>query len=73
MTFKKSYPSTTNNSSFPPCISVLWLSNYQFLLGFSENHSDENTNGDTYFQIMITYDKVLINRMNNLSQLFFIQ
>ena len=57
MRLKKKYPSATINASFPPCISVLWLSTHQFLLGFSENSPDENS----YFHVLITYDKVRID------------
>lgn len=58
MVLKKTYPSVTNNSSCPPCISILWMSTNQFLLGFAENNPDENTNDNSFFHIMITYDKV---------------
>jgi hypothetical protein len=54
MILKKTHPSATMNPSFPPCISVLWISTHQFLLGFSEDNSDDNT----YFHILVTYDKV---------------
>jgi hypothetical protein len=61
MNLKKRYPSAIVNYSFPPCIDVLWLSTHQFLLAFSENNSDENTNDDSFFQIMVTYDQVRRN------------
>jgi hypothetical protein len=57
MKLKKRYSSATLNPSFPPCISVIWYSTYQFLLGFSENNPDENTNDHSFFHIMVTYDK----------------
>jgi hypothetical protein len=61
MKLKKKYSSATNNPIFPPCISVLWLSTHQFLLGFSENSPDENTNDNSFSHIMVTYDKVRRN------------
>lgn len=64
MKLKKTYASTTLNHSFPPCISVLWLSTSQFLLGFSEDSPEENTNDNTFFQILVTYDKV--RRIDNI-------
>ena len=61
MTLKKNYPSAIANNSFPPCISVLWLSTYQFLLGFSQNIPDKNSNDNSFFHVMITYNEVRIN------------
>lgn len=60
MVLKKTYPSIVQNSSFPTCISVLWLANQQFLLGFSDEipNGDDNYDGDVWFQILATYDKV---------------
>ena len=51
---KKTYPSIINNSSFPPCINVLWISTRQFLLNFSDNTPGE----DSFVQILVTFDKV---------------
>ncbi|CAF4005943.1 unnamed protein product, partial [Rotaria sp. Silwood1] len=51
MQLRKQYQSAAINSTFPPCISVLWLSTHQFLLGFSENIPDENTNENSFFHI----------------------
>jgi len=58
MILKKQYASSTANGTYPPCISVLWLSTYQFLLGYSENSPDENSNESPYFHLLITCDKV---------------
>jgi hypothetical protein len=61
MRLKKKCPSATINASCPPCISVLWLSTPQFLLGFSENSPDENGNDNSFFHVCVTYDKVRID------------
>ena len=54
MTLKKTYPSVTNNPAFPPCISVYWVSTRQFLLGFADNNPGE----DSFFHVLVTFDKV---------------
>ena len=54
MSLKKTHPSVANDASYPPCISVLWISTHQFLLGFSEENADDNS----YFHILVTYEKV---------------
>ena len=57
MTSKKKYSPITGNQPYPPCVSVLWISTHQFLLGFSENSPDENTN-DSFFHVLVSYEKV---------------
>ncbi len=57
MSLKKTHPSITTTASYPPCISVLWVSTHQFLLGFS----DGDTNDNSYFHILVTYEKVRSN------------
>jgi hypothetical protein len=69
MKLKKKYSSATFNPSFIPCISVIWLTTHQFLLGFSENSPEENTNDNSFFHIMVTYDKV---RRNYRMKIYFI-
>ncbi|CAF1285973.1 unnamed protein product [Rotaria sordida] len=72
MKLKKKYPSAIPaNSLLPPCISVLWFSTHQFLLGFSENSPDENTNDNSFFHIMVTYDKDQLVRTQIYNDLFF--
>lgn len=70
MKLKKSYPSTTGDGTYPPCISVQWLSNYQFLLGYSENSPDENSNDPPYFHLLLTFDKVKFQIENLFSKSF---
>jgi hypothetical protein len=65
MKLKKSYPSVINDPSCPPCISVLWITTHQFLLGFSENNPDDNANDNSFFHILVTYDKVRRNDFRN--------
>jgi hypothetical protein len=57
MAWKKNYPSAVVDSSFPPCISVLWISNHHFLLGFSEDNPDENSNPNAFTHVMVAYEK----------------
>ncbi|CAF1203308.1 unnamed protein product [Rotaria sp. Silwood1] len=71
MQLRKQYQSAAINSTFPPCISVLWLSTHQFLLGFSENNPDENTNENSFFHIMVTYDKDQNSKTQIYNDLFF--
>ena len=57
MNLKNTLSSAINDTSLPPCVTLLWYSTDQFLRGFSEHNSSENNN-DTFFYIMVTYDKV---------------
>ncbi|CAF1913992.1 unnamed protein product [Rotaria magnacalcarata] len=70
MKLKKRYASATD-ASMPPCISVIWLSTHQFLLGYSENSPDENSNENSFFQIMTTYEKDQLVRTQVYNDLFF--
>lgn len=66
MKSKKKYASATaTNGSCPPCISVVWISTYQFLLGYSENDPDEGSGGNSFFYVLLTCDKVRINEIQS--------
>ncbi|CAF4969021.1 unnamed protein product, partial [Rotaria socialis] len=70
MKLRKKYASATD-ASMPPCISVIWISTHQFLLGYSENSPDENSNESSFFQIMTTYEKDQLVKAQVYNDLFF--
>ncbi|UJR09670.1 hypothetical protein I4U23_013904 [Adineta vaga] len=69
MQSKKKHPSLTINASFPPCISVLWISTPQFLLGFSKSNSSSDQN--PFVHIMATYNKEQPPKTQIFYDLFF--
>jgi hypothetical protein len=71
MILKKRYSSVAVDSLLPPCISVLWISTHHFLLGFSENSPDENPNDNSFFHVMVTYEKDQEPKAQIYNDLFF--
>ncbi|CAF3653683.1 unnamed protein product [Adineta steineri] len=71
MQLKKKYPSAIMNPSYPPCINVLWLSTHQFLLAFSENSPEEGSNENSFFHILVTYNKDQTPKTQIYNDLFF--
>ena len=58
MNLKNRFASPFGDQALPPCINVVWISTNEFLLGFSDSDPDENPSDNSYFHVLLTYEKV---------------
>ena len=58
LTPKNQFPSPFVDQGFPPCVSVVWFSNSEYLLSFADHEPDDDQGDASFFQVLLTHEKV---------------